>query len=201
MDCRQPPALTATNCGIQRPKRSDGRQPLIPPGARRRQTARRSRGINDVPGTGASGARARVARTVHDYLGLWNWDGTLDRIHRALDLKCRSMTRAKRAPRPASVGQSVKSREKDRQPRLRTASADRKTPSMFMIDHARLAAAGIVTAADVQDRDGGLALLGPCSVRFPFRGSPTAVIRARSTAPWPASCPISRPRSSSDPIG
>ena len=27
--------------------------------------------------------------TVHDYLGLWNWDGTLDRIHHALYLKCR----------------------------------------------------------------------------------------------------------------
>ena len=25
--------------------------------------------------------------TVHDYLGLWNWDGTLDRIHHALYLK------------------------------------------------------------------------------------------------------------------
>ena len=44
----------------------------------------------------------------------------------------------------------------------------------------------------------------PCSVCFPFSGncSPTAPIRGRSfTAPWPASCPISRPRSSSDPIG
>ena len=40
----------------------------------------------------ASGARCpRICRpeTVHDYLGLWNWDGTLDRIHHALYLKCR----------------------------------------------------------------------------------------------------------------
>ena len=41
-----------------------------------------------------------------------------------------------------------------------------------------------------------------CSACFPFSGncSPTALIKARSfTAPWPPSCPISRPRSSNDP--
>src|SRR6516165_12782557 len=27
--------------------------------------------------------------TVHDYLCLWNWDGTLDRMHHALYVKCR----------------------------------------------------------------------------------------------------------------
>ena len=36
--------------------------------------------------------------TVHDYLGLWNWDGTLDRIHHALYLKCRE-----KAAREATV--------------------------------------------------------------------------------------------------
>ena len=43
-----------------------------------------------------------------------------------------------------------------------------------------------------------------CSVCFPFSGncSPTAPIKGRSfTVSWPASCPTSRPRSSSDPIG
>ena len=50
--------------------------------------------------------------TVHDYLGLWNWDGTLDRIH-ALYLKCPRKPRAKPAPRPAIIdSQSVKSAEK-----------------------------------------------------------------------------------------
>jgi transposase len=27
--------------------------------------------------------------TVHDYLGLWQWDGTLDRIHHVLYVMCR----------------------------------------------------------------------------------------------------------------
>ena len=43
-----------------------------------------------------------------------------------------------------------------------------------------------------------------CSAGFPFSGncSPTAPIKGRSfAAPWPASSPTSRPRSSSDPIG
>ena len=44
----------------------------------------------------ASGARlpkdlptAEVTRCMITLFGLWNWDGTLDRIHHALYLKCR----------------------------------------------------------------------------------------------------------------
>ena len=47
--------------------------------------------------------------TVHDYLGLWNWDGTLDRIHDALYLKCREKTRrvANSSPRGLHHRQSA----------------------------------------------------------------------------------------------
>ena len=30
-------------------------------------------------------------RTVNDYLALWSWDGTLDRIHDSLYVKCREL--------------------------------------------------------------------------------------------------------------
>ena len=51
--------------------------------------------------------------TVHGYLDLWDWDGTLDRIHEALYVKCREI--AGREPSPCAAiidSQSVKSAEK-----------------------------------------------------------------------------------------
>ena len=40
--------------------------------------------------------------TVHDYLDLWSYDGTLDRIHHALYVKCASKASAKPARPPRS---------------------------------------------------------------------------------------------------
>jgi hypothetical protein len=63
---------------------------------------------------------------------------------------------------------------------------------------------GIVTAADVQDSDSGLELLATLFGLFPFLGKLFAdsAYQGRSfTVSWPASCPTSRPKSSSDPIG
>ena len=51
--------------------------------------------------------------TVHDYLGLWNWDGTLDRIHHALYVECRERAERGASPTAAIIdSQSVKSAEK-----------------------------------------------------------------------------------------
>ena len=41
--------------------------------------------------------------TVHDYLELWNWDGTLDRIHEALYLKCREAASREASPTAAII--------------------------------------------------------------------------------------------------
>jgi len=51
--------------------------------------------------------------TVHDYLSLWAWDGTLDRIHHALYVKCREQEERDASPTAAIIdSQSVKSAEK-----------------------------------------------------------------------------------------
>ena len=51
--------------------------------------------------------------TVHDYLDLWSWDGTLDRIHHALYVACREQDEREASPTAAIIdSQSVKSAEK-----------------------------------------------------------------------------------------
>ena len=51
--------------------------------------------------------------TVHGYLDRWDFDGTLDRIHRALYEKCRDLAGGDGSPTAAIIdSQSVKSAEK-----------------------------------------------------------------------------------------
>jgi transposase len=51
--------------------------------------------------------------TVHDYLDLWSYDGTLDRIHHALYVECREHGEREASPTAAIIdSQSVKSAEK-----------------------------------------------------------------------------------------
>ena len=51
--------------------------------------------------------------TVHGYLDLWNWDGTLYRIHHALYVKCREKAGRDASPTAAIIdNQSVKGAEK-----------------------------------------------------------------------------------------
>ena len=41
------------------------------------------------------------------FLGLWNWDGTLDRIHHALYLKCREKAAREASPTASQTCSSV----------------------------------------------------------------------------------------------
>ena len=51
--------------------------------------------------------------TLHDYFELWEWDGTLGRIHHALYVKCREQVSREASPTAAIIdSQSVKSGEK-----------------------------------------------------------------------------------------
>ena len=61
--------------------------------------------------------------TVHDYLELWSWDGTLDRIHKSLYVKCREAASREASPTAAIIdSQSVKSAEKRALRSIRRAS-------------------------------------------------------------------------------
>jgi hypothetical protein len=51
--------------------------------------------------------------TFYDYFDLWSYDGTLDRLHDALYVKCREQAGREASPTAAILGsQSVKSAEK-----------------------------------------------------------------------------------------
>ena len=51
--------------------------------------------------------------TLFDYLDLWTWDGTLDRLHHTLYLECRERGEREANPTAAIIdSQSVKSAEK-----------------------------------------------------------------------------------------
>ena len=59
----------------------------------------------------AEGVPARS--TLHGYLGLWEWDGTLEHIHHALYAACREQDGRQASPTAAIIDrQSVKSAEK-----------------------------------------------------------------------------------------
>ena len=96
--------------------------PLIPPakrGGRRREVDEREivDGIMYVLGTGcqwrAIPKDLPPRSTVHACLGRWQWDGTLERIHHALYVRCRELAGREASPTVAIIdSQSVKSAEK-----------------------------------------------------------------------------------------
>ena len=120
----RPRATTATNCVIRATDRCGmgayrAADPPGKPGGGKRRVAIREV-INGVMYILSTGCQWRALpkdlpprSTVHDYLGLWNWDGTLDRIHHALYLKCREKAAREASPTACIIdSQSVKSAEK-----------------------------------------------------------------------------------------
>ena len=97
-------------------------KPLIPPakrGGNRRHVEEREivDGLMYILSTGcqwrALPKDLPPRSTVHDYFDLWSWDGTLDRIHHALYVKCREQAGREASPTAAIIdSQSVKAAEK-----------------------------------------------------------------------------------------
>jgi transposase len=96
--------------------------PLIPPAKRggRRRTVDVREVLNGVFYVLATGCQWRALpkdlppkSTVHDYLTLWAWDGTLKRLHHALFVQAREAAGKEASPTLAIIdSQSVKSAEK-----------------------------------------------------------------------------------------
>jgi transposase len=96
--------------------------PLLPPakrgGGKRRVDMREI--VNGIMYVLSTGCQWRSVpkdlppkSTLFDYLGLWNYDGTLENIHHALYEKCREMMGREPSPTACVIdSQSVKSAEK-----------------------------------------------------------------------------------------
>ena len=97
-------------------------KPLIPPakrgGGKRRVDIRQV--VNGVMYVLSTGCQWRYIpkdlpprSTVNGYFCQWNWDGTLERIHHALYVRCRELAGREASPTVAIIdSQSVKSAEK-----------------------------------------------------------------------------------------
>ena len=111
--------------------------------------------------------------TVHDYLERWTHDGTLERMHHALYVKCRDQAERESSPTAAIIdAQSVKSAEKGGKsidPHGYDAGKKIKGKKRHvLVDTQGFVLHSIVTAADIQDRDGGAMLLATLFGMFPF---------------------------------
>ena len=98
-------------------------EPQIPPakhGGRRREVDEREI-VNGIMYVLSTGCQWRYVpkdlppkSTLHDYFNRWSDDGTLDRIHESLYLKCREELGREASPTACVIdSQSVKSAEKD----------------------------------------------------------------------------------------
>ena len=96
--------------------------PLIPPakrGGNKRTVDERAivNGVMYILSTGCQWAALPKdlppRSTVNDYFRRWDWDGTLDRIHHALYVRCREQAGREASPTAAIIdSQSVKGAEK-----------------------------------------------------------------------------------------
>ncbi len=156
--------------------------PLIPPakpgGNKRRVDLREV--VNGLMYILGSGCQWRAIpkdlpprSTVHDYFVRWDDDGTLNRIHYALYVKCRELAERQASPTAAIIdSQSVKSAEKGGAPiDPHGYDAGKKIKGKkrhLLVDTQGLVLLALVHSADIQDRDGGILLMSTMFGLFPF---------------------------------
>src|ERR1700744_6383886 len=107
-------------------------EPLIPPGKTGggKRTVILREVVNGLMYVLSTGCQWRAIpkdlpprSTVNGYFTLWDWDGTLGRIHHVLYVKCREQAERDASPSAAIIdSQSVKSAEKGGRASIRTVS-------------------------------------------------------------------------------
>src|SRR6202047_2204350 len=156
-------------------------EPLIPPakrGGRKRAVDPREI-VNGVMYVLSTGCQWRYVpkdlppkSTLFGYFDLWNWDGTLDRIHHALYVKCREAMDREASPTACVIdSQSVKSAEKGGATSIRAAmmlARRSKARSAISSSTLGLLLHAVVHPADIQDRDGGVLVLSTLFGLSPF---------------------------------
>ena len=111
--------------------------------------------------------------TLFGYFELWDYDGTLDRIHHSLYVKCREAIGREASPTACVIdSQSVKGSENGglhRSAGLRCGQEDQRLRSATSLP-ARQACwcTPSCIPANIQDRDGGVLVPGTLFGRFPF---------------------------------
>jgi transposase len=105
--------------------------------------------------------------TLFDYLDLWTYDGTLDRIHHALYMACREQGEREASPTAAIIdSQSGKALKRGACIDPHGYDAGKKIKGKkrhILVDALGLLLHAIVHPADIQDRDGGILLLATLS--------------------------------------
>lgn len=106
--------------------------PLIPPGkpGGRHRSVNLREVVNGLLYVLSTGCQWRAIpkdlpprSTVYDYFGLWDWDGTLTRIHHELYVRCREEAGREASPTAGIIdSQSVKSAEKGGRRSIRRAT-------------------------------------------------------------------------------
>src|SRR5271157_2709971 len=107
-------------------------EPLIPPARRggAKRTVEVREVVNGLMYVLSTGCQWRAIpkdlpprSTIYDYFDLWSWEGTLNRIHDALYLRCREAASREASPTAAIIdSQSVKSAEKGGRASIRPAT-------------------------------------------------------------------------------
>jgi transposase len=111
--------------------------------------------------------------TVHDYFKLWEWDGTLERLHFTLFVQVRELAGKEASPTAAIIdSQSVKSAERGGAEIDPIGyDAGKKVKGIkrhIVVDTLGMMLMGQIQSASVQDRDGALPVLAEARRLFPF---------------------------------